>query len=258
MEWKISDSLIPYPDALAFMETRVAAIRAGEAEECIWLLEHPPLYTAGTSARSEDLLETERFDVFETGRGGQYTYHGPGQRIAYVMLDLKKRAEALGQAPDLRVFVKQLEAWIIATLAEFDVEGFTRDDRIGVWVQQDSGIGDQGSAEMTHHAGSQATSADVASHELRQQVSSREAVAQRGNEQKESKIAALGIRVKHWVTYHGIAINLNPDLSHFNGIVPCGISHYGVTSLHALGIEASMAQFDQALSNQFIRVFGTD
>lgn len=209
MEWKISSELVPYADALAFMEARVAAIRAGDAPECVWLLEHPPLYTAGTSAKMEDLVDADQFPVFETGRGGQYTYHGPGQRVAYIMLDLKKRSDA----PDIRKFVKQLERLIIQTLAEFDIDGFAAEGRIGVWVQDGS---------------------------------------------REAKIAALGIRVRHWVTFHGISINVNPDLSHFNGIIPCGISPetHGVTSFHAEGKRVTMEQLDAALKAQFGEVFG--
>lgn len=180
-------------------------MRAGEADELIWLVEHPPLYTAGTSAKGADLL-SERFPVYETGRGGQFTYHGPGQRIAYVMLDLKKRGQ------DIRAFVKQLETWIIRTLGAFGVEGFTRDGRIGVWVNTPTG--------------------------------------------GEAKIAALGIRVQGWVTSHGIAINLNPDLSHYAGIVPCGIREFGVTSLSDLQAGVTMDQLDAALERAFIEVFG--
>lgn len=204
MEWQRASSPIAYDEALAFMEARVAAIRVGEAEECVWLLEHPPLYTAGTSAKPADLLDTGGFPVYPTGRGGQYTYHGPGQRIAYVMLDLQARAAARGEKPDLRAYVQALEQWIINTLAAFGVEGFTRDGRIGVWVSTAKG---------------------------------------------EAKIAALGIRVRRWVSYHGIAINRDPDLSHYRGIIPCGIRDYGVTSLAALGCDASESALDQALKD---------
>ncbi len=200
MEWITEPGLISYPDALARMGERVAALRKGEGQELAWLVEHPPLYTAGTSAREADLLGGNGFPVYETGRGGQYTYHGPGQRVGYLMLDLNKRGK------DLRVYVKQLEHWIIATLAEFGVEGFLREGRIGVWVNTPTG---------------------------------------------EAKIAALGVRVQQWVTSHGIALNVMPDLSHYAGIVPCGIREFGVTSLQALGVRASMAEVDAALKRRF-------
>ena len=205
----MAKGLVPYPEALAAMEARVAAIRAGTAPELVWLLEHPPLYTAGTSANSGDVLEA-RFPVHESGRGGQLTYHGPGQRIAYVMLDLKRRS------PDVRRFVASLEEWVIRTLASFDVVGERRDDRIGVWVRRaDKGKG------------------------------------------YEDKIAAIGIRVKQWVTLHGVALNVAPDLSHFSGIVPCGVSEtrYGVTSLADLKVRASMADVDAVLRREFDRLF---
>lgn len=205
-EWTISEGLVPYEVALEAMEARVARMLAGDAGEQVWLLEHPPLYTGGTSAKASDLLSAP-FPVYETGRGGQYTYHGPGQRVGYVMLDLKARG-----AQDVRLYVQKLEAWIIGVLAEFGVKGELREGRIGVWVVEPSG--------------------------------------------RESKIAALGIRVKQWVTYHGIAINVNPDLSHYAGIVPCGIKEHGVTSLHALGVSASMAEVDAALKRQFAKLFG--
>jgi lipoyl(octanoyl) transferase len=198
IEWKISDQPVEYPDAVAAMESRVAEIRAGKAPEHIWLLEHPPLYTAGTSAKAEDLLKP-RFPVFETGRGGQYTYHGPGQRVAYVMLDLKKRQ----QAPDIKQYVCKLEQSIIDALQRFDIKGERRSGRVGIWVVMPDG--------------------------------------------SESKIAAIGVRVRHWVTYHGLSINLHPDLSHFEGIIPCGISEHGVTSFADLGIDASMSDLDAAL-----------
>ena len=209
-EWRIDDGLTAYPEALAEMDSRAAAIAAGAADELVWLVEHPPLYTAGTSAKSGDLLDA-RFPVFETGRGGQFTYHGPGQRVAYAMLDLRQRG------PDLRRYVATLEEWIIRTLAAFNVRGERRDDRIGVWVRRpDKGDG------------------------------------------YEDKIAALGIRVKQWVTLHGIAINVEPDLAHFSGIVPCGVSEhrYGVTSLADLGITATMADLDIALRREFEALFG--
>lgn len=197
---------VGYEQALALMEQRVAAIRTGQARELLWLLEHPPLYTAGTSAQPEDLL-APRFPVYKTGRGGQYTYHGPGQRVGYVMLDLKSRQKA----PDIKHYVWQLEEWIIQALAHLGVTGERRAGRVGIWV-----------------------------------------VTERG----EEKIAALGVRVRHWVTFHGISINLNPDLSHFTGIVPCGISQHGVTSLAQLGVAVDMAALDQALIASWREVFG--
>ncbi len=200
LEWKHTDTLIAYPDALSFMEDRVAAIRASEAPECIWLLEHPPLYTAGTSAKATDLL-SQRFPVYDAGRGGEYTYHGPGQRVGYIMLDLKKRYAP--NTPDIRDFVKTLEQWVMDSLSEFGVTAFTREGRIGVWVNTPSG--------------------------------------------GEAKIAAQGIRIRHGVSYHGIAVNVHPDLTHFAGIVPCGIREFGVTSLHALGKIVSLAELDTAL-----------
>ncbi|MBZ9935328.1 lipoyl(octanoyl) transferase LipB [Mesorhizobium sp. BR1-1-16] len=209
VEWVIADAPVAYPDAIAEMEARVALIAAGEAPERVWLVEHPPLYTAGTSAKAEDLVAPGRFPVFDTGRGGQYTYHGPGQRVAYVMLDLTRRRQ------DLRLFVASLESWIIATLANFNVTGERRDDRVGVWVRQpERGIG------------------------------------------AEAKIAAIGIRVRRWVTFHGISLNVDPDLSHFDGIVPCGVREYGVTSLTDLGRIISMAETDSALRAEFETLFG--
>lgn len=205
IEWKSSDKAVPYEEALAFMDGRVAGIHAGTAEECVWLLEHPPLYTAGTSAKAADLLEA-KFPVFETGRGGEYTYHGPGQRVAYVMLDLKKRQKA----PDLKKYVCDLQDWVIAALAEFGVHGVCRPGRIGIWVNTPHG---------------------------------------------EKKIAAIGVRVRHWITLHGVSINVNPDLSHYNGIVPCGISEYGVTSLVDLGVNADMAALDEKLRQNFAKTF---
>ena len=205
LEWKISKDPIPYPDAMAAMELRVADILAGRASEQVWLLQHPPLYTAGTSAKTSDLLSAGGFPVYEAGRGGEYTYHGPGQLIAYVMLDLKQRG-----AQDVRAYVQSLERWIIATLAHFHVAGEIRDGRVGVWV-------DEGS--------------------------------------RESKIAALGIRIRKWVTYHGISINVNPDLSHYAGIIPCGIREHGVTSLAALGITATMGEVQEILRAEFNAIF---
>lgn len=208
-EWRISDAPVPYEVAVREMEERVAAIADGQAPELIWLLEHPPLYTAGTSAEERDLVDPERFPVFQTGRGGQYTYHGPGQRVAYVMLDLKRRK------PDVREFVGDLEKWLIATLAEFNVTGELREGRVGVWVRR---------PEKGFNA--------------------------------EDKIAAIGVRIRKWVTFHGVSLNVDPDLDHFTGIVPCGISQHGVTSLADLGITATMADVDMALKRNFAEVFG--
>ena len=212
-EWTVTHGLVAYDEAVARMEARVAAIASGRAPEEVWLLEHPPLYTAGTSARPADLLAPDRFPVYRTGRGGEFTYHGPGQRVAYVMLDLNARA------PDLRRYVQALEAWIIATLARFDVTGAVREDRIGVWVPRPD----------------------------KPPLASGPA---------EDKIAAIGIRVRRWVTFHGIALNVAPELEHFSGIVPCGVSGHGVTSLAALGVAASMAEVDAALRAAFEQVFG--
>jgi len=201
----MAEGLVPYDVAVARMERDVEAIAAGLAPERIWLLEHPPLYTAGTSAKAQDLVEPDRFPVFQSGRGGQYTYHGPGQRVAYVMLDLRRRGS------DVRAFVAGLEGWIIDTLAAFNVKGERREDRVGVWVRRGA---------------------------------------------REDKIAAIGIRVRKWVSFHGISLNVSPDLSHFSGIVPCGVSEHGVTSLADLGIKASMQDVDRALQTSFKRVFG--
>ena len=214
MEWKISEGLIPYEDALTFMENRVAAISAGEADECLWLLEHPPLYTAGTSAQRQDLVDPDRFPVYEAKRGGQYTYHGPGQRVVYVMLDLNRRTK------DVRAFVKQLEEWVIATLDRFNVKGEIREGRVGVWVPRP---------------------------EKPLSVTGQPA---------EDKIAAIGIRLRKWVSFHGISINVEPDLDHFKGIVPCGISEHGVTSLVDLGLPVTMDDLDVALKASFVDVFG--
>ncbi len=208
IEWRISDARVAYPEALAEMDRRVAAIHAGRAGELVWLLEHPPLYTAGTSAKPEDLLEPDRFPVYAAGRGGQYTYHGPGQRVAYVMLDLQRRGA------DVRRYVRGLEEWLIRTLARFNVAGLHRDGRVGIWVERGGG--------------------------------------------REDKIAAIGVRVRHWVTFHGVALNVDPDLSHFAGIVPCGIRQHGVTSLWDLGLSPTMAEVDLALRDSFGEVFATN
>jgi lipoyl(octanoyl) transferase len=215
VEWHLSDGLVTYAEAVALMEARVAAIAEGQAPELIWLVEHPPLYTAGTSAREVDLLNA-RFPVHKTGRGGQFTYHGPGQRVIYVMLDLNHRK------PDLRAFVCALEEWIIAALSVFNVKGELRGDRIGVWVSR------------PHKA--RGPSGEIA----------------------EDKIAAIGIRVKRWISFHGIALNVAPKLSHFSGIVPCGIaaSHFGVTSLRDLGLKVSMSEVDAVLRETLEPVFG--
>lgn len=214
VEWIISEGLTPYENAVAFMEDRAARIARGTAGECIWLLEHPPLYTAGTSARREDLIAPDRFPVYETRRGGQYTYHGPGQRVVYVMLDLNRRGR------DVRRFVRQLEDWVIAALAEFNVTGHIREGRVGVWVERPD-------KPRT------ATGA-----------------------MREDKIAAIGIRLRKWVSFHGISINVEPELEHFSGIVPCGISEHGVTSLVDLGLPVTMADVDVALRRSFEAVFG--
>ncbi|MEN8721502.1 MAG: lipoyl(octanoyl) transferase LipB [Alphaproteobacteria bacterium] len=219
IEWKISDELVPYPDALALMEARVAAIINDGAPDMVWLLEHPPLYTAGTSADVKDLVQPDRFPVYDAGRGGQYTYHGPGQRVAYVMMDLNRAAMRRGlSGPDLRAFVNKLEEWIIDTLASFNVTGERREGRVGVWVDRSPTLG----------AG------------------------------REDKIAAIGVRVRKWVTWHGISINVEPDLDHFTGIVPCGISQHGVTSLVDLGLPVTMTDLDMALKDSFSKVFGDD
>jgi lipoyl(octanoyl) transferase len=210
--WHTSQEFIPYPDALAQMEISVAELIAG-GEERIWLLEHPPMYTAGTSADVNDLVDPKRFDVFQSQRGGQYTYHGPGQRIAYAMLNLNKRGK------DVRQFVWKLEEWVITTLAQFDVVGERREGRVGVWVvRHDKPLGISGVPV-------------------------------------EDKIAAVGVRLRKWTSFHGISINLNPDLSHYDGIVPCGITEHGVTSLHDLGQKISLAQLDDALKTQFNTIF---
>lgn len=214
VEWRLEPGLTRYEDALAFMEARADAVRKGEAPETVWLVEHPPLYTAGTSARSEDLVEPDRFPVFSAGRGGEYTYHGPGQRVAYVMLDLKRRRE------DVRAFVAALEEWIIRTLDRFNVRGERREDRVGVWVVRP------------------------------------DRPAMPDGSPAEDKIAAIGIRLRRWVSFHGIAINVEPDLRHFSGIVPCGVQDHGVTSLVDLGLPVTMADLDLALKAAFQEVFG--
>ena len=209
VEWVVAEGLIGYDEAVAEMEMRAGLIADGEARERVWLVEHPPLYTAGTSARDEDLIAPERFPVFRSGRGGQFTYHGPGQRVAYVMLDLKRRQ------PDLRRFVAALEGWLIGALDDFNLRGERREDRVGVWVRRpDKGV-------------------DV-----------------------EDKIAAIGIRVRRWVSFHGISLNVEPELSHFDGIVPCGVSQHGVTSLVDLGLPVTMPEVDSVLREAFERVFG--
>lgn len=213
VEWKITDGLTDYETALRFMEARVADIASGEAEECIWLLEHPPLYTAGTSARREDLTDPDRFPVFEARRGGQYTYHGPGQRVVYVMLDVGRRGH------DVRRFVGQLEAWVIATLDQFNIRGEIRPGRVGVWVSRP------------------------------------EKPALPDGTPREDKIAAIGIRLRKWVSFHGISINVDPDLGHFSGIVPCGITGHGVTSLVDLGLPVTLEDLDSALERTFPQVF---
>jgi lipoyl(octanoyl) transferase len=203
LEWKVASGLVPYPEALAEMEAKADAIAAGSAAEEVWLLEHPPVYTAGTSTNDADLIDA-RFPVYRTGRGGQFTYHGPGQRVGYVMLNLKQRK------PDVRAYVHDLEQWLIESLALLNVKGERREGRVGIWVARKN---------------------------------------------REDKIAALGVRIRHWVTFHGVALNVNPDLSHFSGIVPCGVREHGVTSLADLGIKASMADVDTALKQSFEKIF---
>ena len=204
IEWQVAVGLTPYAGAVSFMEERAAEIARGTAPELVWLVEHPPIYTAGTSAKDADLLDA-RFPVFKTGRGGQFTYHGPGQRVGYVMLNLKHRKA------DVRAFVHDLEEWLIGTLAQFNVKGERREGRVGIWVVRGS---------------------------------------------REDKIAAIGVRVRHWVTFHGVSINVDPDLDHFSGIVPCGVTEHGVTSLHDLGLPVTMADVDVAMRKSFSEVFG--
>ncbi len=213
VEWIISSGLTAHADAVALMEDRVAQIHAGQAPEAVWLVEHPPLYTAGTSARPQDLLDA-RFPVHQTGRGGQYTYHGPGQRVAYVMLDLNRRGR------DVRAFVGQLEGWVIDALASFGVSGQIREGRVGVWVPRP------------------------------------DKPPLPDGQMREDKIAAIGVKQRRWVSFHGIAVNVDPDLSHYGGIVPCGISGHGVTSLVDLGLPVGMADLDVALRQGFARTFG--
>lgn len=213
VEWVTSDNLVDYESAVSFMETRAAAIAAGEAEECIWLLEHPPLYTAGTSAKIEDLTDPDRFPVYPSKRGGQYTYHGPGQRVVYVMLNVAKRGH------DVRCFVQDLETWVISALGEFNLTGHIREGRVGVWVERPD-------------------KPRLADGRL-----------------AEDKIAAIGIRLRKWVSFHGISINVEPNLEHFGGIVPCGIQDYGVTSLVDLGLPVTLSDVDVALKRSFSHVF---
>jgi lipoyl(octanoyl) transferase len=207
--WAVSRGLVGYPEAVAAMEARAQAIAEGSACELIWLLEHPPLYTAGVSAKPADLLDPQRFPVFDTGRGGQFTYHGPGQRVAYVMLDLTSRKK------DVRAFVGALEAWLIGALARFNVKGEVREGRVGVWVER--------------RAPSFAS---------------------------EDKIAAIGVKIRRWVSFHGVSLNVEPDLSHFAGIVPCGVTEHGVTSLVDLGLPVTLDEADEALKASFREVFG--
>ena len=214
MEWRIEDAPVGYPEAVAAMEARVAAIRAGRAEEMVWLLEHPPLYTAGTSADPSELRDPGRFPVYESRRGGRYTYHGPGQRVAYAMLDLERRGR------DVRRFVWTLEEWVIRALARFNVTGERRADRVGVWVVRPDRPPGAGGAPH------------------------------------EAKIAAIGVRLRRWVSFHGVAINVEPDLSHFEGVTPCGIADRGVTSLVDLGAPVTMADLDLALRAAFDEAFG--
>lgn len=204
VEWRIAPGLMPYPEAVALMEERAAQIATAQQPNLVWLVEHPAIYTAGTSAKDADLLDA-RFPVFKTGRGGQFTYHGPGQRVGYVMLDLKPRGG------DVRAFVHDLEEWLIRTLASFNIKGERREGRVGIWVARGS---------------------------------------------REDKIAAIGVRVRRWVTFHGVSLNVDPDLTHFSGIVPCGVSEHGVTSLHDLGAMVSMADVDVAMKRAFDEVFG--
>ena len=212
VEWRISDAPVPYPEAVTWMEARVDAIQKGHAEECVWLLEHPSMYTAGTSAKAQDLL-TKRFEVHETKRGGQYTYHGPGQRIIYPILDLNRRGR------DIRAYVRLLEDWVIATLDAFQIKGEVREGRVGVWVQR---------PEKPRTA-----TGEIA----------------------EDKIAAIGVRVRKWIAFHGISFNVEPDLDHYDGIVPCGIESHGITSLVDLGLPVTVSDLDIVLRREFDRLF---
>ena len=214
VEWRISDGLTPYLHAVEFMQDRANAIANGGARELIWLVEHPPLYTAGTSAKPHDLIDPKRLEVFQSGRGGQYTYHGPGQRVVYVMLDVGARGQ------DVRAFVNMLENWVIATLAEFSVQGERRRNRVGVWVVR---------PDMPPNADGTV---------------------------REDKIAAIGVRLRKWVSFHGLSINVDPDLSHYDGIIPCGVAERGVTSLVDLGLSVTVADVDVALRKAFHDVFG--
>lgn len=207
IEWAVSKGFVPFKEAERFMEERVAAIAEGDGGELVWLLEHPPLYTAGTSAKAEDLLDPDRFPIHKTGRGGQFTYHGPGQRVVYVMLNLKKRN------PDIRAFVRDLEQWLIKSLAAFNITARCHEGRVGVWIPAKNGSG-------------------------------------------EEKIAAIGIRLRKWISFHGISLNINPDLTHFEGIVPCGLPEFGVTSFEKLGHLVSMPEVDVVLRKEFEKVFG--
>jgi len=235
-QWVMAAAPVPYPDAVAVMEARVAAIQAGEAREMVWLVEHPPLYTAGVSAKPGDLIAPERFPVFATGRGGQYTYHGPGQRVAYVMLDLNRRQK------DIRAFVQALEHWIIDTLWRFNVEGHIRDGRVGVWVERR----DHGPIDIPPSGGKAGRPTEPL----------RGAPAAPERTYKEDKIAAIGIKLRRWVSFHGISLNVEPDLTHFSGIVPCGITEHGVTSLLDLGLPVTMDEVDYALRLSFEAIFG--
>jgi len=211
--FRLSAAPVPYEQAVGEMEDRVAAIHAGDASELLWFLEHPPLYTAGTSAQETDLVDPDRFPVFKTGRGGQYTYHGPGQRVAYVLCDLRQHRQQ-----DVRCYVHDLQAWLISALAHFDVTGETRENRVGIWVTRPAGV-------MGYPP------------------------------YGEDKIGALGVRMRKWIAFHGVALNIMPDLEHYTGIIPCGVSQYGVTSLRALGKEADMATVDTILKQEFEKVF---
>ncbi len=210
IEWRINDDLVPYPESLAFMEARANGIRLGNSPEIVWLLEHPPLYTAGTSAKPEELLEPLALPIYKSGRGGKYTYHGPGQRVAYVMLDIKKRDQ------DIRRFISDLEEWIIQALANFNVIAERREGRVGIWVPQG---------------------------------------APSNPAYREDKIAAIGIRIRQWVSFHGVSINVEPELSRFEGIIPCGVQDHGVTSLHALGYILTISELDAVLRSTFEDVF---